>query len=142
MYFFSKAAMNLQRMAMKMDFIAANMKSMDSNEKVMGSFQQMAQIANLNNPNFEVMSNNLSNFEKCMDDILINGKMMEELMNQNSNTDSTADNMLDVLKGELAMETANQVNEAALIQQKEMEFQENLKKLWYLHILLYSYIID
>lgn len=129
-------------MAMKMDFIAANMKSMDSNEKVMGSFQQMAQIANLNNPNFEVMSNNLSNFEKCMDDILINGKMMEELMNQNSNTDSTADNMLDVLKGELAMETANQVNEAALIQQKEMEFQENLKKLWYLHILLYSYIID
>lgn len=102
---------------------------MDSNEKVMASFQQMAQIANMNNPNFENMSNNLSNFEKCMDDILINGKMMEELMSQNTNTDTTADNMLDVLKGELAMETANQVNEAALIQQKEMEFQENLKKL-------------
>ena len=84
----------------------------------MASFQQMATIANFNNPNFEVMANNLGNFEKCMDDILINGKMMEELMNQNSNTDTTADNMLDVLKGELAMETANQVNEAALIQQK------------------------
>lgn len=42
----------------------------------MNSFQQMAQIANLNNPNFEMMSNNMSNFEKCMDDILINGKMM------------------------------------------------------------------
>ena len=28
------------------------------------------------------------------------------------------------------MDAANQVNEAALIQQKEMEFQENLKKLW------------
>jgi hypothetical protein len=38
------------------------MKSMDSNEKVMTSFQQMAQIANMNNPNFELMSNNLSNF--------------------------------------------------------------------------------
>lgn len=50
-------------------------------------------------------------------------------MSQNTNTDQTADNMLDVLKGELAMETANQVNEAALIQQKEIEFQENLKKL-------------
>jgi hypothetical protein len=64
----------------------------------MSSFQQMAAIANTN-PNFEVMSNNLSNFEKCMDDILINGKMMEELMSQNTNTDTTADNMLDVLKG-------------------------------------------
>jgi hypothetical protein len=38
------------------------MKSMDSNEKVMSSFQQMAQIAGMNNPNFEIMSNNLSNF--------------------------------------------------------------------------------
>ena len=121
--------MNIQRMAMKMEFIGANMKSMDSNEKVMGSFQQMAQIAGMNNPNFEVMSNNMANFEKCMDDILINGKMMEEMMSQNTTTDQTADNMLDVLKGELAMETANQVNEAALIQQKEMQFQDDLKKL-------------
>jgi len=44
--------MNLQRMAMKMEFIGANMKSMDSNEKIMGSFQTMAQIANFNSPNF------------------------------------------------------------------------------------------
>jgi hypothetical protein len=34
-----------------------------------------------------------------MDDILINGKMMEELMSQNTTTDTTADNMLEVLKG-------------------------------------------
>ena len=38
-----------------------------------------------------------------MDDILINGKMMDEMMSQNTTTDQTADNMLDVLKGELAM---------------------------------------
>ena len=44
--------MNLQRMAMKMEFIAGHMKSMENNEKVMNSFQQMAQIANYNNPNF------------------------------------------------------------------------------------------
>ena len=55
--------------------------------------------------------------------------MMEEMMSQNTNADTTADNMLEVLKGELAMETNNQVNEAALIQQKEVEFQDNLKKL-------------
>lgn len=95
--------MNVQRMAMKMEFIGSNMKSMDGNQKIMDSFQTMATIANMNNPNFEMMSNNMTNLEKCMDDILINGKMMEEMMSQNTTTDQTADNMLDVLKGELAM---------------------------------------
>jgi hypothetical protein len=62
------------------------------------------------------MTNNLQQFDKTMDDMLINGKMMEELMNnQNGVVDSTADDMLNVLKGELAMETSNQVNKAALI---------------------------
>lgn len=49
---------------------------------------------------------------------MINTKMMEELMTQDQTTDTTADQMLNVLKGELAMETENQVNEAALIQQR------------------------
>ena len=97
----------------------------------MGSFNQMTNmISQANNPNFEVMSGNLQNFEKTMDDMLINGKMMEELMNSNNGmVDNTAEDMLNVLKGELAMDTANQVNEAALIKQQEMTFQEDLKKL-------------
>jgi hypothetical protein len=64
-----------------------------------------------------------------MDEMTINTKMMEELMTQDQTTDVTADQMLNVLKGELAMETENQVNEAALIQQREMQFQDELKKL-------------
>lgn len=56
--------------------------------------------------------------------------MMEEMMSQNmQTTDSTAENMLNVLKGELAMETENQVNEAALIKERERQQQEDLKKL-------------
>ena len=96
------------------------MKSMQNNEAVMKNFNSMSNmLGQNNNPNFEVMSNNLQNFEKTMDDMLINGKMMEELMNSsNGVVDSTADDMLGALKGELAMETANQVNEAALIKQK------------------------
>jgi len=71
----------------------------------MGSFDKMTQMLSYsNNPNFELMSNNLQNFEKTMDDMLINGKMMEELMqNQGGVVDSTAEDMLNVLKGELAM---------------------------------------
>lgn len=42
------------------------------------------------------------------------------MQNQGGVVDSTAEDMLQVLKGELAMETSNQVNEAALIKQKEM----------------------
>jgi charged multivesicular body protein 1 len=123
--------MSIQRMGLKMEFIAGNMKTMQNNQAIMGSFDKMTQMLGYsNNPNFEMMSNNLQNFEKTMDEMLINGKMMEELMsNQNGIVDSTADDMLNVLKGELAMETSNQVNEAALIKQKEMEFQEDLKKL-------------
>lgn len=124
--------MNIQRMGLKMEFICGNMKTMQNNEAIMGSFNKMTQMLNYSNtnPNFESMSNNLQNFEKTMDEMLINGKMMEELMNSSQGVaDSTAEDMLAVLKGELAMETANQVNEAALIKQKEMEFQEDLKKL-------------
>lgn len=115
-----------------MEFICGNMKTMQNNQAIMGSFDKMSNMLAYgnNSPNFEAMSNNLQNFEKTMDEMLINGKMMEELMNnQNGVVDSTADDMLNVLKGELAMETSNQVNEAALIKQKEMEFQEDLKKL-------------
>jgi len=38
-----------------------------------------------------------------MDEMTINTKMMEELMTQDQTTDVTADQMLNVLKGELAM---------------------------------------
>ena len=112
--------MNIQRMGLKMEFICGNMKTLQNNEAIMGSFNKMTNMLGYaNNPNFEVMSNNLQNFEKTMDDMLINGKMMEEMMNSsNGMPDSTAEDMLQVLKGELAMETANQVNEAALIKQQ------------------------
>ena len=97
--------MNIQRMGLKMEFIGGNMKTLQNNEAIMGSFNKMTQMLGYsNNPNFEMMSNNLQNFEKTMDDMLINGKMMEELMNSNNGmADSTAEDMLGVLKGELAM---------------------------------------
>jgi hypothetical protein len=77
------------------------MKSMQNNQAIMGSFDKMsAMLSYSNGPNFEAMSTNLQNFEKTMDEMLINGKMMEELMSSQSGVvDSTADDMLGVLKG-------------------------------------------
>ena len=93
--------MNIQRMGLKMEFICGNMKTMQNNEAIMGSFNKMTgMLGQANNPNFEVMSNNLQSFEKTMDEMMINGKMMEEMMNStNGVADSTADDMLNVLKG-------------------------------------------
>lgn len=82
------------------------MKTMQNNQQIMGSFQKMANIVGqTNNMDFESMANNMQNLEKCMDEMMINTKMMEELMSQDQTTDATADQMLNVLKGELAMET-------------------------------------
>lgn len=39
-----------------------------------------------------------------MDEMLINGKVMDEMINKGSNVDSTADAMMDKLKLEMAME--------------------------------------
>lgn len=45
--------MNIQRMGLKMEYIAGNMKSMQNNEQIMGSFQKMANIVGqTTNPNF------------------------------------------------------------------------------------------
>lgn len=59
-------------------------------------------------PNIEVMARDLERFENCMDEMLINGKVMDEMMNKNSNTDSTAELMMDKLKMEMALEVTAQ----------------------------------
>ena len=85
-------AMNIQRMGLKMQFIAGNMKNMQNNEQIMNSFGKMAQLVSYNtNPNFQMMSNNMANLQKCMDQMMINGKMMEQMMKQNdTGVDTTA----------------------------------------------------
>lgn len=105
---------------------------MENSAQIMNSFQSMGRLINNNagNVNFEQMSSNMQNFERTMDELLINTKMIEEMMGQNGPVaDTQADDMLQVLKGQLALEENNQINEAALIHQREIEYANNLKKL-------------
>lgn len=45
--------MSIQRMGLKMEFIAGNMKTMQNNQAIMGSFDQMGAMLSLSNsPNF------------------------------------------------------------------------------------------
>lgn len=56
--------MNVQRMGLKMEFIASNMKTLQNNQAIMGSFNNMTNMLSIanNNPNFEMMTANLQNF--------------------------------------------------------------------------------
>jgi hypothetical protein len=50
-------------MGLKMEFIGSNMKTMQNNQAIMGSFEKMTSMLGAsNNPNFEMMSGNLQNF--------------------------------------------------------------------------------
>jgi hypothetical protein len=54
--------MSIQRMGLKMEYIAGNMKSMQNNQQIMTSFQKMANLVGGSmNPNFEQMANNMQN---------------------------------------------------------------------------------
>jgi hypothetical protein len=60
LYFIS--AINIQRMGLKMEYISGNMKNMQNNQQIMGSFQKMATIVgNTMNVDFESMANNMQN---------------------------------------------------------------------------------
>jgi hypothetical protein len=44
------------------------------------------------------MASDLQNFENCMDELLVNGNVMNEMLNKNSNADMQADSMMENLK--------------------------------------------
>ena len=55
-------------------------------------------MQSVNQPNTLNLANNLSAFESTMDQLLINGKVMDQVLNKGSNTDSVADSMMQKLK--------------------------------------------
>ena len=120
-------------MAMKMDSLTTVIKSGNSNQVMMGAFNKITYLMGATSqPDIVHLANNLQSFESTMDEMLVNGKVMDEILNKGSNTDSTADAMMDKLKLEMAMETEADLNNAAKLRMKEQQDQDflaNLKKL-------------
>lgn len=124
-------------MAMKMDNLVTTVKSGNSNQMMMGNFNKIANLlGNSNQPNIENMALNLDIFEKTMDEMTVNGRVMDEMMNKNSNADSLADDMMGKLKMEMALEvffymtqTGTQIDDAAKLRAKELQDKEFLDKL-------------
>jgi|JI10StandDraft_1071094.scaffolds.fasta_scaffold761634_1 hypothetical protein len=72
------SALSTQKIALKMDFMCGQIKSMRSNEQMVNSFSNLAQVASqqMGNFNFETMSGQLDTFNNKMDEMMINNKMM------------------------------------------------------------------
>jgi len=76
-------------------------KSMKSNEQTVAMFGKMAQVMNqqMNSVDAVQMAQSMDSLNQQMDNIMINNKMMGEMMQQNTLAeDATADQMLNVLK--------------------------------------------
>lgn len=56
--------------------MSGQLKTMQSNQQLMGTFNKMGQIANQFTPNFEQMANTMGQFEESQTKMIINQKMM------------------------------------------------------------------
>ena len=74
--------------------MCGQVKSMKNNEKCIDSFSTLTNVASqqMGNFNFESISKQMELFNKNMDEMMINNKMVGEIMNtQELGTDSTVD---------------------------------------------------
>lgn len=75
------------------------------------------------------MAQSMDMLNQQMDNMMINNKMMGELMNQDSLTeDATADQMLNVLKQEIALEDSNNLNVYVPKQEEILSNKQNLNQ--------------
>ncbi len=84
-----------------MDIMCDRLKSMKSNEEIVSLFGKMSQSINqqMNSLDAVQMATSMQTLNEQMDNMMINNKMVGEIMQQNSLAeDTTADQMLNVLK--------------------------------------------
>lgn len=110
-----KESMQCLRMAHKMDALCTIIKGNTSNVAMMDSLNKIAPLLNAQAQNIPVekIYNDMQNFEKSMDDILVSGKVMDSLLNANSqdvNQDLAVDNMLTQMKKEMILDVKSDLN--------------------------------
>ncbi len=81
-------------------------KSMQNNEKMVNTFTSMTNVVSqqMNNLDMAKMGEQMQLFNDKMDEVLINNKMVTEMMQGNDVVDNNVDHMLDALKQEIAVE--------------------------------------
>ena len=122
-----------------MEFMCGQIKSMRNNEQFVNSFTNLAQSANMQMNNFDAtsMATQMDMFNNKMDEMMINNKMIGEIMegNKEMGTDSIVEDMKNALQQEILMEEKNKMEEQYKAEEKkEIEknqgFLDELKGLW------------
>ena len=100
MYPTSYAALNYQRTAVKMELMCDQIKSMRNNEKMVATFNQMTGLVSQQMGQLDTvkMADQMQMFNEKMDEVLINNKMMTEVMHTDEIGGANVDNMMDALK--------------------------------------------
>lgn len=75
-------------------------KSMQNNEKMVNTFTSMTNVVSqqMNNLDMAKMGEQMQLFNDKMDEVLINNKMVTELMQGNDVVDNNVDHMFEALK--------------------------------------------
>lgn len=83
-----------------MDIMCDRIKSMKNSENLVAMFGNMTNAINqqMNSVDAVQMAQSMENLNQQMDNMMINNKMIGEIMQPTMTEDSTADQMLNVLK--------------------------------------------
>ncbi|EGR30865.1 snf7 family protein, putative [Ichthyophthirius multifiliis] len=114
---------NMQRMSQKMDALQMQIKTNTSNTAMIEQISRitplLGQQAHMMSP--EAIYSNMDQYEKAMDDILVGGKIMDEVMNKNQDSDVNGNIAIDGMLNQLKLENMNEINN---INDNNMVFNE------------------
>eukprot|EP00330_Aristerostoma_sp_ATCC50986_P009341 CAMPEP_0114576446 /NCGR_PEP_ID=MMETSP0125-20121206/1207_1 /TAXON_ID=485358 ORGANISM="Aristerostoma sp., Strain ATCC 50986" /NCGR_SAMPLE_ID=MMETSP0125 /ASSEMBLY_ACC=CAM_ASM_000245 /LENGTH=369 /DNA_ID=CAMNT_0001764967 /DNA_START=101 /DNA_END=1211 /DNA_ORIENTATION=- len=126
-----KESSNMLRMAHRMDAISAHLKSNITNSDLMKTLSGITPQLQMQQQfmDHESLSNNMNNYQKAMDDLMIQGKIMDSAMNENmadEASDTGVENMLSNLKQEVALEINNGLSQDPNLQFNKLSGDPNL----------------
>lgn len=110
-----KEAIKCLQMAHKMDALVTVIKSNTNNTQMMENINKLAPLldAQAQSIPVEKIYKDMDKFETSMNDILVSGKVMDQLLNanmQDSNQELAVDNMFAQMKKELICDVSNDLN--------------------------------
>lgn len=92
-------------MSMKMEHLVTVVKGANSNKMIMTNFTKVADLLKASSqPNLQDMAENLESFERAIDELTINSRVLDGILNKNNDSDANANLMMAKLKNELALE--------------------------------------
>ncbi|CAD8143384.1 unnamed protein product [Paramecium pentaurelia] len=113
---------NLQKMATRIQFVESQVKSSQANADMMQQLNVVTPIMQqyANTMSVEQLYQNINQFDRALDDIMVQGKVVDSMMNKNSNdfqTNMAVDQMMQQLKKEEALKLQE-------LQPSNMQFQQ------------------